>query len=282
MTPIETRIVQHSWRFDPISLLMLLDYLGYGMDEILFCSHFSNCSQTRLVEGIKFHESPRKVVITLNIGLLGGQSVLPNYLFKQVDNGSVDSELFAKFFGYFDDQLLRRFLFAIYSEFDQTFTQSWESRKNASLYTLKLDSITTLHWLTQLVFPELQVRVEKRTLKRNITLNSPILGKCHLSHQTVFGKRKEMLVPGKYITLITDEENFTNGQPWVHEINNRLQNLIFPLLRNVGVDLEIWLVIQTQGSALSLKQNSYLGYENIFSDKLQVRRIRIFSGYLCD
>ena len=91
-----------------------------------------------------------------------------------------------------------------------------------------------------------------------------------------------MLVPGKYITLITDEESFTNGQPWVHEINQRLQSLIFPLLRNVGVDLEIWLVIRTQGSALSLKQNSYLGYENIFSDKLQVRRIRIFSGYLCD
>jgi hypothetical protein len=282
MTPIESRIVQHSWRFDPISLLMLLDYLGYSMDEILFCSHFSNCSQTRLVEGIEFHSSPRKVIITLNIGLLGGQSVLPNYLFKQVDNGGVDSELFAKFFGYFDDQLLRRFLFAIYSEFDQTFTQSWESRKNTSLYTLKLDSITTLHWLTQLVFPELQVRVEKRTLKRSVTLNSPILGKFHLGHQTVFGKRKKLLVPGKYITLITDEEMFSNGQSWVHEINLRLQSLIFPLLRNVGVDLEIWLVIRTQGTALSLKKNSYLGYENIFSDTLQVRQIRIFSGYLCD
>ena len=282
MTPIEKRIVQNAWRFDPISLLMLLAYLGYGMDEILFCSHFNYCSQTRLVESVEFHDSPRKVLITLNIGLLGGQSVLPNYLFKQVDNGSVDAEQFAEFFGYFDDQLLRRFLFAIYSEFDQTFTQTWESRKTAALYTMKLDSISTLHWLSQLVFPELQVRVEKRVLKRNVILNSPILGKFYLNHQTVFGKRKEMLVPGKCITLITDEESFTNGQPWVHEINLRLQNLIFPLLRNVGVDLEIWLVIRTQGSALSLKQNSYLGYENIFSEKLQVRRIRIFSGYLCD
>lgn len=282
MTSIEARIVQHSWRFDPISLLMLLEHLGYGMDEILFCSHFSYCSQSRLVEAIEFQDSPRKVVITLNMGLLGGQSVLPNYLFKQIDNGCVDTELFTEFFGYFDDQLLRRFLFAIYSEFDQTFTQTWEDRKKAALYTLKLDSIATLHWMFQLVFPELQVQVEKRTLKRNLVLNTPILGKFKLGHQTVFGKKKVLLVPGKHITLTTDEDSFINGKPWVDEINERLKILIYPLLSNVGVDLEIWLVIRSQGSALSLKQGSYLGYENIFSHQLQARRIRIFSGYLCD
>lgn len=282
MSALETQIVKNIWRFDPFSLLILLTYLGYGMEEILFCSHFSSCSQSRLVESIEFHHSPRKVVITLNLGLLGGQSVLPNYLFKQVDNESVDEVLFAEFFGYFDDRLLRRFLLAIYPELNQSLIQSWEAKKRAALYTLKLDNIATLHWLIQLVFPELQVRVEKATLKRNVILNSPILGKFHLGHQTVFGKRKELPIPGSRITLISDEGNFTNAQPWPDEINRRLQNLVFPILRNVGVCLEIWLVIRSQGTALSLKQNSYLGYENILSDKLQFRRIRIFSGYLCD
>jgi hypothetical protein len=41
-----------------------------------------------------------------------------------------------------------------------------------------------------LVFPELQVRVEKATLKRQVVLKAPILGKFHLDHQTVFGKKK--------------------------------------------------------------------------------------------
>lgn len=282
MTPLQTRIVKNVWRFDPISLLQLLAHLGYSMDEILFCSHFSACSQSRLVESIVFHNAPRQAVITLNLGLLGGQSVLPNYLFKLVHNDTIDTRQFAGFFGYFDDRLLRRFLLAIYPEFNEAVFQSWETRKKAALHTLKLDSIITLHWLTQLVFPELQVRVEKATLKRNIELGAFILGKSSLGYQNVFGKKKEFLVSGKRITLITDEESFTNGKPWPHEIDRRLQQLIFPILRSVGLDLEIWLVIRTESSWLKLKQNSYLGYENIVSDKVQFRRIRIFSGRLYD
>lgn len=280
MTLLETRIVKNIWRFDPISLLKLLAHLGYDMDEILFCSTFGACSQSRLLESIEFRSSPRKVVITLNLGLLGGQSVLPNYLFKQVHNNTIDAQRFAEFFGYFDDRLLRRFLLAIYPEFDETVFQNWEARKKSALYTLRLDSIATLHWLMQLVFPELQVRVEKVALQRSIDLGAPILGKSRLGYRTVFGKIKKLPVPGKRITLITDEDNFTSDQPWPHEIERRLKKLIFPVLQGVDLHLEIWLMIRTQGSYLGLKQNSYLGYENLLSDKLQFRRIRIFSGRL--
>jgi hypothetical protein len=158
----------------------------------------------------------------------------------------------------------------------------WESRKRAMLFSLKLDTVNTLHWLSQLVFPELQVRVEKATLKRRVELGLPILGKSRLGYQTVFGKKQELPMPGKRITLISDEDNFTNGQPWAEEINLRLQNLIFPVLRCVGIDLEIWLVIRNKSSFLSLKQSSYLGYDNVASDQLQFRHIRIFSGHLYD
>ena len=279
---LEQQIVDNIWRFDPLSLIILLNHLDYKMEDILFCSHFSACSQSRLVESIEFRHAPKKAVVTLNLGLLGGQSVLPNYFFKQIDNEKVEEEQFAAFFGYFDDRILRRFLFAIYSELDQTFAQSWEERKRAEIYTLKLDNLNTLQWLAELVFPELQIRVKKIKLERSVILRPPILGKLNLGHQTVFGKKKNLLVVGKQITLIADEENFTNGKPWSQEINLRLENLIFPILKLVGIDLEIWLVIRSQSTSLSLKQDSYLGYENIRSNNLQVKRIRIFSGYLCD
>jgi hypothetical protein len=282
MTSLENRIVENIGKFDPINLLMLLAHCGYEMDELLFCSHFSNCSQSRLLESIEFRCLPRKVVITLNLGLLGGQSVLPDYLFKQVHNKSIDINRFSEFFGYFDDRLLRRFLLAIYPEFDETIIPNWETRKRASLYTLRLDSISSLHWVMQLVFPELQVRVEKVTLQRIIELGSPILGKSCLGHQAVLGKIKQLPVPGKRITLISDEDHFTRDQTWPHEIERRLNTLLFPILQNVDMDLEIWLMIRTQGSWLSLKQNSYLGHENIHSDTLQFRQIRIFSGRLYD
>lgn len=282
MTLLETRIVKNIWRFDPISLLKLLTHLGYQMNEILFCSNFSNCSQSRLLESIEFCRSPRKVLITLNLGLLGGQSVLPNYLFKQVHNKTIDAQRFAEFFGYFDDRLLRRFLLAIYPEFDTTILQDWESRKRAALYTLRLDSVVTLHWLIQMVFPELQARVEKVTLQRPIDLGAPILGKARLGYQAVFGKIKKLPVPGQKITLISDEDDFSVDQPWPVEIERRLQKLIFPVLKDVDLHLEIWLMLRNQGGSLGLKQNSYLGYENILSEKFQFRHIRIFSGRLYD
>jgi hypothetical protein len=281
MTTLETLIVRNIWRFDPVSLLILLTHLGYRMEQVFFCSHFSACSQSRLIESIEFHHSPmKKVVITLNLGLLGGQSLLPNYMFKQVHDNTIDDERFAEFFGYFDDRLLRRFLLAIYPECDEDLFPNWETRKNISLQTLKLDSVVTLHWLTQLVFPELQVRVEKITLERNIDLGAPILGKSLLGYQTVLGKIKKLPVPGKRITLITDESHYNNDQPWPHEIELRLQNLMFPVLQNVELDMEIWLIIRTQSSWLSLKQNSYLGYESVHSDTPQFKQIRIFSGLL--
>lgn len=282
MTDLETRIADNIWRFDPFSLLILLAHLGYRPEDIGFCSHFSNASQSRLVEMIKFHQQPRKVVIYLNLGLLGGQSTLPNYLFNQIDNETVEAEQFAQFFGYFDDRLLRRFLLAVYPELNQSLIKNWEAQKRATLFTMNIDTVTTMHWLFQQVFPELQVRVEKETLIRQVILNAPILGKCRLGHQTVFGKRKRLPIPGKRITLITDENSFTNGRPWTQEINARLQSLVFPVMRQMGINIELWLVIRSQGSALRLSPTSYLGYENLHSDTLQFRRIRIFSGYLTD
>jgi hypothetical protein len=282
MTLLETRISQNSWRFDPINLLLVLIHIGYDMVDIVFCSHFSTSSQTRLIVSVEFQDSPKKVRVTLNLGLLGGQSLLPNYLFKQVDDNNIEEQRFAKFFGFFDDRLLRRFLLAIYPEYNQSIVPNWEARKKASLQTLKLDSIANLHWLTQLIFPELQVRVEKLTLQRHIDLGAPILGKTQLGYQAVLGKIKKMPVLGKRITLISDEDNFKNNQPWPNEVELRMQKLLLPTLQGIDLDLEIWLMIRSQSTSLSLKADSYLGYENIEGDAAQIRQIRIFSGRLYD
>ena len=282
MTHLETRIAQNSWRFDPINLLLVLTHAGYGMDDILFSSHFSSSSQSRLIESVEFQDSPKKVIVTLNLGLLGAQSLLPNYLFKQVDDNTIEDQRFAKFFGFFDDRLLRRFLLAIYPEYDQGIVPNWETRKKANLQTLKLDSVANLHWLAQLIFPELQVRVEKQTLQRSVDLGAPILGKTQLGYQAVLGKIKKMPVLGKRITLISDEDSFNNIQAWPDEVEQRLKKLMLPTLKGLDLDLEIWLMIRSQSTWLSLKDNSYLGYENIVGDAAQIRQIRIFSGRLYD
>jgi hypothetical protein len=221
-------------------------------------------------------------LIELNLGLLGAQSVLPDYFFKQVDVGIIDARQFVAFFKYFDHLLLRNYILALYPELNEKDYKSWESRKHELLFTMRLDSTSSLHWLTQLVFPELLVRVEKSSFNRNIELGNPVLGKAKLGYHTVFGKNRTIPVTGKRITLITDEDNYINDRPWTEEINHRLEKLIFPVLRKVGLDLEIWLVNRAQGNWLSLNQGSYLGFDTIISDNLQFRRIRIFSGRLFD
>ena len=281
MTSIEAKIVKYIWRFDPISLLILLNFLGYELDEILFCSHYTSSSQSRLVEAIEFQNHPRKVIIKLNLGLLGGQSLLPDYFFRLVKNGILDKDKFIEFIGYLDDRILRRFLFAIYPEFDELTYKSWEDRKRIAVRTLRLNSPITLHWLFQLVFPELQVRVNKCSMEKTFDLGSPILGKTHLGFQSILGKIKKVPILGKRITLITDEDKFKN-EPWPQEIQNRFESLICPLFKKGDLHIEIWLIIRTQSNWLSLKQNSYLGYENIEGgSEFQHRRIRIFSGHLC-
>lgn len=282
MTPQEAQIAQHARRFDPICLVRTLLYMGYALNDIGFRSHFSPCSQSSLVESIEFRRQPRRAIVTLNLGLLGGQSLLPSYLFKQVHNDTVDGARFAEFIGYFDDRLLRRFLMAVYPEMDSALYPDWEGRKRGGLFSLKLDSLAVLHWLGQRVFPELQVRAEKATLTRSVEMDAPVLGKMRLGFQAVFGKQVELPVPGTRVTLVAEEDDYAEGQPWAQEVERRLRELVFPLLRGAGVDLEVWLVIRAQRGWLRLKENSYLGYEGLLGGKPGFRRILIFSGRLFD
>jgi predicted component of type VI protein secretion system len=282
MTPLEAGLARQARRFDPVCLVRTLLHLGYGFGDIRFRSHFSACSQSSLVEAIEFLREPRRAIVTLNLGLLGGQSILPSYLFKQVHDDGIDAARFAEFFGYFDDRLLRRFLLAVYPEMDSDLYPDWEGRKRGGLFTLKLDCVAVLHWLMRRVFPELQVRVEKAALTRGIEMDAPVLGKTRLGYQAVFGKRVDLPVPGSRITLIAEEDDFAAGQPWPQEIERRLRELVFPLLRGAGVDLEIWLVIRAQRGWLRLEQNSYLGYEGMMGGRPGFRRILIFSGRLFD
>jgi len=282
MTPQEALIARKIRRFDPVCLVRSLMHLGYAFEDIWFRSHYGTCSQDSLVEAIEFRREPRRAIVTLNLGLLGGQSILPSYMFKQVHSDQIEAQRFTEFLGFFDDRLLRRYLLAIYPEMDAGLYQDWEARKRGGVFSLRLESVATLHWLAQQVFPELQVRVEKAALTRDIELDPPVLGKTQLGYQAVFGKRVKLPVPGHKITLIAEEDEFASGQPWPQEIERRLDALIFPLLRVVGVDLEVWLVIRAQRGWLRLEQQSYLGYEGMLGGKPGFRRIRIFAGHLFD
>jgi len=281
MDTLKAKIAKKIHEFDPVSLLHLLESLGYRLEEILFKSYASISSQPSLIQGIEFQQEPiRQVIISVNLGLLSAQSTLPSYFLKNMDRGLIDNLTFIDFISYFDHVLILNYLGNLYPEINTKLFADWELTKRRYLLMLDFKSCSTLHWLFQLVFPELVIKVEKAMVPRVIQTTSIRLGETTLGNDAVFGSAKKASVYGLRITLLSEGESTDSGDPWPREIRNRLDCEIFPLLRSIGIDLEIALVIRSQKSWIKLHAESYLGYDKIQGGQVSYRRIRIFQGEL--
>ncbi len=281
MTDLERKVQKRVHEFDLISLLRLLMSMGYGPQEVRFMSHNSICSQAGLIHGIRFSPEPvKEVVITLNLGLLSAQSPLPTYFRKKMDSEISESRAFVDFIGFFDHHLIRDYICNIYPEINRFFFPSWELTKRRYLHILDLKSCSSLHWLFQAVFPEIGVQMVKALLSRDLQTIPVSLGKSALGSDAVFGRKARVPIHGRRITLYSEDENTATQVPWPREIKNRLESLVFPLLRPVGINLEIYLVLKSQKRWARLHRETYLGYDRIRDSGESYRRIRIFRGYI--
>lgn len=278
---LESSITQRIHEFDPVSLLYLLMSMGYRLEEILFQSHMSTCTQSSLFQSIDFQQEPvRQVVIEVNFGLLSVQSPLPSYFFKNMDKGTIDNRSFIDFIGYFDHHLIMNYLFNLYPEINTRLFADWELSKRRFLLMLDFKSCSVQHWLFQEIFPELGIKVEKTMLQRMIPTTAIRLGATALGSDAVFGRGKKVAVYALHITLLSDEESTDSGEPWPREIKKRLDELLFPVLRPIGITLEIALVIRSQKRWVKLAPESYLGYDKMRGGQASYRRILIFRGVL--
>lgn len=282
-TTAEMLVRRSIHRFDVFSLLALLEYMGYRMDQVQFKSHATNCSQPCLLQDIEFKKEPvQQAVITINMGLLGPQSPLPSYFMKRLEKGLLDVRLFLDFIGYFDHSIIFTYLQSIYPEGNPLLFPDWEEAVQYRLLMLSLRSCSTLEWMLRLAVPELGVYVEKAEMKRSLRTEQIALGKTALGSDAVFGRRSSVPVYGLRATFYADEERTGAGRLWLREVRKRLTRLVFPTLRRVGVDIEIFLVIRSHRSWARLQHESYLGYDVIRGGKEQYQRLLVFSGYLID
>ncbi len=279
----ESLVAGNLHRFDIISLLGFLWFIGYRPDEIRFRSNDSITSQGGLIHGIAFESEPsRCVTITLNLGLASAQSPLPTYMRKKMDSEIEDVQAFLDFLGFFDHKLIHDYLSAIYPETNTALYPDWESSRRRYLFMLDLKSRSVLHWLFQTVFPELGLNVEKAVLNRSMRAIPIVLGKTALGGDALFGGMADTPVHGRRVTLYAESELTNRAEPWPREIKRRLEEQIFPLLRPVGMDIDIFLVIQSQNSWARLHSESFLGYDRLRGGKRQHRRLRIFQGHLSE
>lgn len=278
MKTLQERIAKNVKRFDVCALLKLLYEIGYHKNDIYFESHQDTSSRSSLCENIIFSESHPKVRLILNVGLLSGNSPIPNFFKKKMDSGIIDAKLFTTYLHFFDHHLISNLLSMSMPDINNVFFSSWQETKNHYLKLLDLNSTSTLWHLFQACFPELKVEVLKapKIFKKNSSL--VILGTTRLGIDSFLGKKIVQTIPSFKI-MLTGEETTTDMMiPWPIEIKARLKRMIFAILQRTHIHFRIIFIQKAGTDQARLNKSTQLGYCMLGKSSKSLR-ILLFSGY---
>lgn len=255
--------------------------MGHQSGDIYFESNSDLSSRSSLCEAIFFSETSPKVRIILNLGLLSGNSPLPNFFRKKMDSGSIDPILFARFLSFFDHHIIKNLLLMSMPDINDIFFSSWQLTQSYYLKLLDLNSTSTLWHLFQACFPELTVKVIKfpRMFRQNSS--SIMLGTTRLGKESFLGKKIVQTIPSFKFILIGDDTHTELRVPWPLEIKKRLKKLVFTILQRTHIHFRVIFILRNNKDIAHLSRDSQLGYCMIGESK-QSLKLLLFSGYSKD
>lgn len=257
---VEARIVQQARKFDLAALIALLRSIGYDDDAIEYRSHQTTLHQSSVVESVRFDTTPRRrVVITVNLSWLAPQSALPSY-FRTMLCGDYEEEAEA-FINFFAHNLVRASCASAFPERDAAVFANWSRSLDQLRSLLGPRSLSTLHWVFALSFPEMEVSVKRTILQRTMRTRGMVLGEWMIGDGATCGGLSQVPVAGIAVTLLCDEPHSGTRQPWALEGARRLESEVFPALSVAGLFLHVILVMRDQTSFMILQPAQYLGYE---------------------
>lgn len=257
---VEKDIVARARRFDLGALLDLLRWLGYAEDDIRFDSHQTTVHQSTAIHSVRFLSMPRRsVIIVLNLGWFAPQSALPNYFMKVT--APEHEEALTTFLKFFVQQLLAAGASSLFPERNPKLFKDWSQSCRQLRTLLGLRSLSTIHWVFGVVFPEMEVSVKRTILLRTVRTRGMVLGSWRIGDGAACGGIARVPVSAILIRLVCDEPVSGNGQPWAIEALRRLREQVFPVLSAHGLFLQVELIIRDQSSFMILRRDQYLGYE---------------------
>lgn len=259
---LEQHIRERIRHFDMPALLALLAREGYGESEIEYRSHRTLVHQSHLVHDIQFiHVPRRRVILTVNIGLLSAQSPLPMFLLKTMEQlDPLETERMERFLGYFDHELLRARFAGLFPERNAALLPGWESAAHSRLSLLSLTSPSTLHWLLSHAFPEAEVSVWREVHVQPVAARGAQLSATALGDPAALGRFAPVPTGGLEVALFFNQSQCGTGAPWVLEAPRRLSQRVLPVLAQALLPLSVWMVLRDQSAPARLQQDSYLGY----------------------
>lgn len=288
----EARVTRRAQDFDLGQLLDVLRSHGYGDEEILFQSPTEGVSGHSLIASVEFRHAPvRTVVVTVNMGLLGDNTLLPSYFLDAI-HSSRDPERFYDFIRFFDHRLISNMVRALYPEKGGGAYKDFDSVERSFLRMLGLGSVGTLQWLAQLQFPELRVHVARRAFSNQTVSHAFRTGVTALDGTGVLGRVYEADASGFVLDIYAQEETDARGRGWAAIVRDRLRRQLFPILDPFRIPLVIRLRVLFHASWVRLDfpaadEHGYLGYERIRGQPEDGHTLVLYRGVtgeaqLCD
>lgn len=273
----ERRVRERIRGFDIPALLQVLSASGYGDAELEYRGHRTTVHQSHLVHDIEFLHQPRKrIVITVNMGLLSAQSPLPSFMMQTLDR--LEHDRLERFIGYFDHRLLQECFAGLFPEREETLLPGWTQAAKDRLRLLRPTCPSTLHWLFGKAFPEGEISVRREVRHQRVNARELRLGDSALGEGDSMGGFATIPTGGIEVKVFCNESFASNGVPWAVEARRRLEGDLLPLLSETVLMLTVVLVLREQEGVLRMEHDSHLGYDPLESAPGQAQQILLFSG----
>ncbi len=267
-------------KFDLCSLIALLETMGFYRKDIYFKSHLTTRSPPSLCESIVFSDEKPKVQVLLNMGLLSNNSPLPSYFLKYMDSEEIDGERFVRFLSFFNHHLIKDFLLFSEPKSHLGLFSDWKETQYYYLRLLGFESISTLWFLVQSVFPELGVEIKKNPRVIRLDSASLVLGRDGLGSMAYIGKRYEQTLSSFKVTVSTETDVSDQGIHWPVEVNNRFIDVLFPLLQRTDIHLSLILLVKHKYTFTHLSKTR-LGFDRIGVSNAPMQLL-LFHGLIRD
>ncbi|HEY6880497.1 MAG TPA: hypothetical protein VI299_20880 [Polyangiales bacterium] len=277
----QERVRERARAFALGPLIDLLLAHGYRREQLLFESNREG-GATSLVHAIEFREGGAEVLITVNLGLLGDNTLLPSYMLREVEQ-SRDPQRFYDFIRFFDHRLIENYVRASWPEHDPNVYGDYGLLCTAVLKLVGLDSVSSVHWFMQNAFPELAVRVTRGAFTSSTSSHSCRAGISLLDGSSVIGREYETEAQGFLVDLVTDEEAYDRNHNWAAVVRSRLNERCLPVLAPFRLPLRVVLTVLSHASWARLESRlahttGYLGYDRIRTNQDSQHCVTIWSG----
>jgi hypothetical protein len=277
----EQRVSQRARSFALGPLIDLLVARGYRREQLLFESNREG-GATSLVHAIEFRRGGGEVLITVNLGLLGDNTLLPSYMLREIES-SPDPQRFYDFIRFFDHRLLENFVRANAPERDPNVYGDYALLCTAILKLSGLDSVSSVHWFMQSAFPELAVRVTRGAFPSATKAHACRTGMSRLDGSSVIGRVYETEAQGFLVDLVTDEEAYDRYHNWAAVVRSRLNERCLPVLAPFRLPLRVVLTVLSHASWARVEPaqketTGYLGYDRIRTHEESGHAVTIWSG----